>query len=44
MHVQLQMKIFQVEYAVWKEEDLFVQRVPMEKEFIEDAMERAYHL
>ena len=37
------MKICHVEYAdfvVWKEEDLFVQRIPIEKEFIEDAMER----
>ena len=42
--VWLQMKICQVEYAdfvVWKEDDLFVQRIPMEKKFIDNAMERA---
>ena len=42
--VQLQMKICQVDYAdfvVWKEEDLFVQRITIEKEFIDDAMKRA---
>ena len=26
---------------MWKEDDLFVQRIPMEKEFIDDAIERA---
>ena len=42
--VQLQMKMCQVDYAdfvVWKEEDLFVQRIKIDKEFIDDAMERA---
>ena len=42
--VQFQMKICQVDYAdfvVWKEKDLFVQRITIEKEFIDDAMKRA---
>jgi len=42
--VQLQMKICEVDYVdfvVWKEEDLFIQRITIEKEFIDDAMDRA---
>ena len=40
--VQLQMKICQVEYCdfvVWKEVDMFVQRIPVDVEFIDDAIE-----
>ena len=40
--IQLQMKICQVQYCdfvVWKEEDMFVQRIPIDMEFIDDAME-----
>jgi len=42
--VQLQMKLCQVDYAdfvVWREEDLFIQRIGVEREFIDDAMQRA---
>ena len=42
--VQLQMKVYQVEYAnfvLWREEEMFVQRIVMDREFIDDAIEKA---
>ena len=41
--VQLQMKICHVEYAdfvLWREEDMFVQRIAIDKEFIDDAINK----
>ena len=41
--VQLQMKIYHVEYAdfvLWREEDIFVQRIVMDTEFIDDAINK----
>ena len=41
--VQLQMKICQVEYinfVLWREEKMFVQRIVMDREFIDDAIEK----
>ena len=40
--VQLQMKICQVDYSdfvVWREDNIFVQRIPIDMEFIDDAIE-----
>ena len=41
--IQLQMKICQVEYVdfvLWREEEMFVQRIVMDRESIDDAIEK----